>query len=287
MEVEAHDVIRSGAEIVLASTGAWLTPADVTGPVVVLVHGFTSHGRYLERLGQYLSRYGYVAALLNYDSYLGIDAAAVVLHERLTPLAPSLVAKQGYALVAHSMGGLVARHFASNVRSSLLDVLRGIALLGTPNNGALGGAQYIGYMLDWSDYVTSVNPFARSALCRSSMQLLLGDPERLIQTMNSEDAARSWTIPVMSISGGLSALEWSSQQGNLAAKLHNAALQRLIKEVPNDGLVSESSADIRRVVRTGGHVNNYSEYRRINHTNLVTSQAVADIVVAWLQREVF
>lgn len=287
MDAESHDVIRSGAELVLAGTGAWLTPRNISGPLVVLIHGFTSHGRYMQQLGTYLSQHDYVVALFNYDSYLGIDTAALVLEERLRPLAPTLVQGEGYALIAHSMGGLVARQFALQARTPLRDVLRGVALLGTPNRGALGGAQHIGYMLDWSDWVSSVNPFARLLPCRSSTQLLLSDPERLIESMNRADSARTWIIPLMSISGGLATLEWSRQHDGLSARLHNAALQRLIKEMPNDGLVSESSADIRSVVRTAKHINDYSEYKRINHTNLVASQAVADVIVSWLQGDVF
>lgn len=286
MEGDLHDVIRSGAELFNIDTGGWLVPLDIDRPLVVLVHGFTSHGHYLQRLAAHVRGHGFLVTLFNYDSYLGIDTAAAALRERLRIL-QAAVSSRGYALVAHSMGGLVARYFARIVRPPLLDALRGIALLGTPNKGTLAGTQYISYMLDWSDYVSTVNPFARSRLCRSTVQMILGDEERLIESMNQADRARPVAISIMSLSGGLNTLELSRQQGGLSARLQNVALQALIREVPNDGLVSESSADIRHIIRSADHENGYSEYERTNHTNLVQNPGVADKVIQWLNDRVF
>src|SRR5713101_3979279 len=149
MVAESHDVIRSGAELVNSASGRWLTRGEIDRPTVILLHGFTSHGRYLQQLADYIREHGYVCALFNYDSYLGIDTAAVALQERLRPLASTLSAHRGFALVAHSMGGLVARQFERTTGGVLREPLRGLALLGTPNRGALGGGQYVSYMLDW------------------------------------------------------------------------------------------------------------------------------------------
>src|SRR4051812_15265702 len=109
-----HDVTTEGAELADTETGEWLTPRGVTGPLVVLVHGFTSHGRYMERLAKQLRGHGYVTAVFNHDSYLGIDVASADLGGILEGFMEVFEKEgnKGFVLVAHSMGGLVARHFA-------------------------------------------------------------------------------------------------------------------------------------------------------------------------------
>jgi len=49
-----RDVIRAGASLVKWDTDRWLTPKDLIAPTVVCVHGFTSHGRYMQDLAAYL-----------------------------------------------------------------------------------------------------------------------------------------------------------------------------------------------------------------------------------------
>jgi hypothetical protein len=89
--------------------------------------GFTSHGRYLEKLAENIAGYGFCSVLFNYDSYLGIDTAAEALATRLDLIRGPL-----------------------QLDASLSEALRGVVLLGTPNQGALAQSQGIaGLVVRW------------------------------------------------------------------------------------------------------------------------------------------
>ena len=83
-------------------------------------------------LANYAHDEGLVPALFNYNSYEGVEAAALHLGTRIASIW-SDEHKPGYALVGHSMGGLVALDFACSLASPA--PLKSIALLGTPNAG--------------------------------------------------------------------------------------------------------------------------------------------------------
>lgn len=289
MPVEPRDVARTGADLLLSGTGHWLTPRDVTAPLVVLIHGFTSHGRYLQELARFIDGHGLCAATFNYDSYLGIDRGADDLVARLIPVAEPLRG-HGLAFVGHSMGGLVARLAARRLAVPLRDALRGVVCLGTPHRGALADHRWLDFMLDWAEALADPNPFARSPLCRAARQLTRQDPEALIDDLNGADSTSPLPHPMLSISGGQQYLDLgSSVFEGVTRRLRldrSTILQRLIDDQPNDGLVPESSSDLTRVL--GGldgrveHRNDYLAYPRTNHTNLARNQEVAGIVVQWL-----
>ncbi len=101
---------------------------------------------------------------------------------------------------------------------------------------------------------------------------------------DAQDRLRS--IPVLSVSGGQQYLEFGSNPALNKAK--NLALQALLNEKPNDGLVVESSADCS--LRFPGstlrqHKNDYADFPRINHTHLSQNQQIADIVTDWLRAQ--
>ena len=284
---EERDIIRTGAALVRCGTDRWLTPRDLTAPLIICVHGFTSHGQYMVNLAQYIEAYGFIAALFNYDSYLGIDQASDDLLDRLRPLISNLT-DHSFVLVGHSMGGLVARAFARDVQPPLREALKGIALIGTPNRGTLD-KKLVSYMLDWADWLTGPNPYARSSIrSKSSKQLTLGDSEKIIEWLNRADQETPLEMPVLSISGGMAFLESGKySDSSYSGALRNVLLQRLIGEKPNDGLVAESSSDITRIIgKSDGaikHNNQYLDYPRTNHTYLVRNQSVANVIVGWLQ----
>ena len=66
---EEADVIRAGAELVIPETGQWLRDIDITGPLIVLVHGFTSQGKYLHKLAAYLRSRRFVISWLKRDVF--------------------------------------------------------------------------------------------------------------------------------------------------------------------------------------------------------------------------
>ena len=286
MPAEIGDVVRCGAELVRADNRLWLTAQDVSAPVVVFIHGFTSHGRYLAPLASHVAEEGWVTALFNYDSYRGIDRAAAELDYLLADLIQPL-RDQGLALVGHSMGGLVARCFASTCDNGLQLALRGIATLGTPHRGTLS-RKLVSQLLDWGDAITLPNPFARTPACRSAQQMAGSDAGRLLAALNSATSARGALVPLLSISGGLPFLEFGNGgSGGFVGALRNAVLQRLIGERPNDGLVAESSSDASRVLADSSactHQCGYPTYDTINHSNLSRNQQVARLLLRWLRQ---
>ena len=293
MTTVGRDVVRTGPELNLSSTGKWLTPRDINAPVAILIHGFTSHGRYLQEMAEFLDGHDLCCATFNYDSYLGIDTAAKELVAALKYFEKSLLG-HGYGLIGHSMGGLVARQFVHTVDSSLRKRLRGIVTLGTPHDGALTDQRWLGFMLDWADLLTDPSPFARSPLCRSAAQLTRQHSEPLIDRLNEDDRRKRLSHRMLSISGGQAYLELGKDSIIAVFKRHlgfdrNRLLQKIIGEHPNDGLVRESSADLTRVLgRQDGrieHRNNYLSFSRTNHTNLARNQEVAGIVAQWLLAE--
>ncbi len=277
------DPIRSGASLTNLA-GRWVTPADVDGPVVVLIHGFTANGEYLVDLAEYLAGSGFRPLLFEYDSYLGIDTAAEELAARLSPIAEKL-SQHGVMLVAHSMGGLVARFFmrrCSGANSPLGDALRGLCTLGAPHAGTLNDQSVIRRLADWSDRLTGINPFLRSPTCRSATQLTGTDHVGLIAMLNAADRELPLRIPTLTVSGGLGYLEVAA--GLWKNQVANRYLQRVLS-TPNDGLVTEPSADLARVLGRSDlpitHFNNYTEYARTNHTYLVQNQTIAQRIVEW------
>lgn len=182
------------------------------------------------------------------------------------------------------MGGMVALQHACKP-SPLQECLKGIGLLGVPCSGALVNNKFIQHMLAWAEHLTGPNPFAKSTACRSSLQLTGNDEEQLLTALSKRIG--ELRMPVASFSGGRNFLEFGS--GRLHGLVRNLALQKLIGETPNDGLVGESSADITRHIHsaTARHHNNYSDFAVINHTYLNQNQQVASILVSWLKTVVF
>jgi pimeloyl-ACP methyl ester carboxylesterase len=288
MTVQQPDAMRAGTRLIGLETESWVAAGDIARRAAIVIHGFTADSTYMRRLADYIERHGYFSALFEYNSYLGIDAAAALLCERLQRIRAPLQ-EHGFVIIAHSMGGLVARQAARTVRASLAG-LRGLVLLGTPNNGTVRGPGkklVLSYMLDAAEAVSIPNPFARLPICRSALQLTCSDDYSFIETLNTADRNDPHQIPMLSISGGLEYLEFGAQGGNrMLNGIKNAVLQSLINESPNDGLVPESSSNVSAVLSSLEalrHRNDYAEYLSTNHTYLDQNQSVADLVVEWIQ----
>lgn len=281
------DPARAGAALVDAHCARWLAPADIVAPAVILIHGFTADGTYLKPCAEYFQRYGWSVAIFNYDSYEGIRSGAMSLKRQLEPLREKL-AEFGYVIIAHSMGGLVARYY--NRFCNPLHNLRGLVMLGSPHRGAVAsGRSLVGYMIDWADAVTVAHPFARHPSCVASQELTLNDDAKLIDLLQAADTRAGFAIPVMTVSGGLEFLELGAHGGSVYAKAKNLMLQRAIGERPNDGLVAESSACLTSMRCSGDVIHNstYSSWKRTNHTYLVHNQEIAATIAVWVRERCF
>jgi len=253
----------------------------VTGPLVVLIHGFTANGDYLHDMATYCEGHGLISAIFQYDSYVGIDDAAEKLVQRLGAVAAS-VTKTGFSLVGHSMGGLVARTAAVELTPNLRTALKSVVTLGTPNQGTLSH-RLVGHMLDWAENVAGPNPFARAVACRSSQQLTRTDSGRFIDELSRRERGRG-EFPMLSVSGGLAYLE-CGKAGGVRSRLQNLLIQAALGE-DNDGLVTERSADLRNAFPSSEaveHLSDYSEHSKTNHTYLVRNQEVATRVIGWMR----
>lgn len=101
-------------------------------PLVVLVHGVESSAAALDELRDYLAAppRGHQVATFEYPDDESIDTIAAEFAAKLRALGG-----QPVAIVAHSMGGLVARSVIENERLDPKNV-QTLVMLGTPNRGS-------------------------------------------------------------------------------------------------------------------------------------------------------
>lgn len=111
----------------------WQTRADGRC-LVVLVHGYNSTSRSLEELHAELNRRGWPCGVFDYPNDGPIAECGKLLSDELRELAADHPG-QAVALVAHSMGGLVAR---SAIEDPGLDPgnVRRLIMVATPNQGS-------------------------------------------------------------------------------------------------------------------------------------------------------
>jgi pimeloyl-ACP methyl ester carboxylesterase len=112
-------------------------PNDPARPLVVLVHGVESGPEVWDELRGALAPSGAQLATFAYPNDGSCEAAAAALADRLRALAPQRV-----RIVAHSMGGLVARDAVEDPELDPGNV-EVLVLIGTPNAGSnLGGLRF-------------------------------------------------------------------------------------------------------------------------------------------------
>ncbi len=287
------DPLRSGPQLRAWRTGRWLTARDLTGPLVIFVHGFTATSVSISELASHVDAV-YQVAVYDYVSHEGIDKAADDLAHRLERLAGRLD-PTGFALIGHSMGGLVAKYFARHAPQLVREPLKGLATLGTPHGGTLRTGiatvkrRLLTLMLDLGERHDEPNPYLRSLISPAAKQLIGSDAHALLDRLLQADRLDPLPIPVLTVSGGLNYLELF-QPGTP----WNAAANRILQSclaMPNDGLVEESSASLASCVPGAPpsirHRNDYVAWSRTNHTHLPTNQDVGELVLEWLADEVF
>lgn len=173
-------------------------------PVVLLLHGFAGLGLMQRPLGRMLRRAGYRPIEVTYDSWgLSLDRICDRLLPRLAEL--DRTSDAPIHIVAHSMGGLVARAMIHRQRP---DHLGKVVMLGTPHGGS--------EVADFLDQYRLLKPI----LGRAAPALVTRRPEALAALLGSID------YPVGIIAGSRPFLP--------------GAIARLVP-LPNDGKVSVAS----------------------------------------------
>jgi pimeloyl-ACP methyl ester carboxylesterase len=289
MTSDADSVVAAGDSLVRLSDFEWAVPDDFRAPkLVILIHGFMSHGKYLRRLGGFLESSGYRVFIFNHNPCLGIHRASQALNDfmvRYDHRSKGAVSHNKVSLVAHSMGGLVARHLVRIQGANKL--VKGIVMLGTPSNGCFSNARFLSYLIDYGENLSDIMPQARNPACLTARELMRVDVKggtTFIDSLNETWGACD-PPPAMTISGGKNKLEiCRNPLWNLWA---NRFIQRLIGRQDNDGLVTEASVDMRNSTRIAPeqrytHFNEYPYYRELNHTYLKENQTLALEIADWL-----
>ena len=111
---------------------------DAARPLVVLVHGLDCDRANWYAMADLLNESGYQVAYFTYPSDQPIEDSAAMFGEALTKLHADVPAAK-LDIVAHSMGGLVARCFVEG--SHYCGGVEHLIMLGTPNRGS-----------DWAKY---------------------------------------------------------------------------------------------------------------------------------------
>ena len=167
---------REGRPLVLTPVSLAAAMPAPTGKLLVLVHGLCLNDLQWNRGGHdhgaALARdLGYTTVYLHYNTGLHISTNGKALAESLeTLLRQWPVPLEEFTIVAHSMGGLVARsacHYGALGGHAWLRRLGTLVFLGTPHHGAPleRGGNWIDIVLDASPYTA---PFARLGKVRSA-----------------------------------------------------------------------------------------------------------------------
>jgi len=153
----------------------------ITGKVLVLIHGLCMNDRQWHQTRKDGSKhdhgtalqndFGYTPIYLHYNSGLNIANNGAQLSTLLDELAQAWpVAIEEIVIVAHSMGGLVARsahHHAGRLQHSWPALTQKIIFLGTPHHGAPleRGGHWFDKLLGATTYAS---PFAKIGKIRSA-----------------------------------------------------------------------------------------------------------------------
>jgi esterase/lipase len=256
---------------------------------VILIHGFTAHGKYLKKLGSFIQALGYKAFIYNYNSYRGIYKASESLRDylmRYDRMSGGAITENRLFLIAHSMGGLVARLLAINHETA--GMIRGIIMLGTPNNGCFPSTRWLSHFIQYGEYLSEVMPEASNPACLSAKELVKADTTTtrpLIDSLNEIWSTSPACPPTMTISGGKRHLAISKSM--LKNWIANKQIQAEMKDEENDGLVTERSVNMHKSTLISTHhkythFNSYPYYYDLNHTNLKENQTLALEIVEWL-----
>lgn len=273
LSAEQRRRLREGSEIIRYPDARRAIPDDfLKGPVVLFIHGFMADARNMTRLMKQFVDNDYVALAFNYACFDGIDVAARNLNGLLATfdlLANGHLARNRLVIVGHSMGGLVARAFVALEQGDRY--AKKVITFGSPHDGTFA-LEHLDIALYLSEWLAGIWMGGYSPTCRSALQLTRCDADKLLDKLKTVKPDHG--VEFISFSGGKPVLEVGG--GIIANYLLNNRIQFYYKDVPNDGLIAETSSDLSQAIFATCapncvHWASYPEYATTNHTNLVTN----------------
>ncbi len=251
--------------------------------VVLLIHGFTASAEDLRQLADLFQSAGYTVINCTYPCFNGIDRAAEIINARLVQF-EDVIKENRVTIVAHSMGGLVARALVGLFGGH--GFVRGVITLGTPHLGTLKDRKALSFMLGLMESFGKTpfsGPYFPDSL--SGKQLIGADKGNLLESLRNSPNSNQGKVTWVSFSGGKRNLEFGSNW--FKNKLANWYIQKSFKDMDNDGLVGEDSAstqapELSSCLLSPHHIGKscpaFKEFSDINHTALVNHE--------WTQLEV-
>jgi len=107
---------------------------------IVMVHGYQASPDIFSGLREYLSMQGYSSTAFDYDSEKGVAPAAAelskYLDKRLSELKAEGIQAKRFDLIAHSMGGLVARYYTCSDAYLSKNNVRKLIFISVPQKGS-------------------------------------------------------------------------------------------------------------------------------------------------------
>jgi pimeloyl-ACP methyl ester carboxylesterase len=278
---------RDGAALSLARDDLRAAIPEATGKILVLIHGLAMNDLQWRRQGQdfgaALARdLGFTPVHAHYNSGLHVSANGRMLGALLEQLVAQWpVPVEDLTIVAHSMGGLVARsahHYGTAAGLAWPGRLRSIVFLGTPHHGAPleRGGNALDFIIGLTPYSA---PFARLGKVRSAGitdlrygNLLDEDWEGRDRFARARDERRPVPLPA-----GVDCYAIAAAMGEDPDALHHRVL--------GDGLVPVASALGRH--RSPRRVLAFPKDhqwigRGMKHLDLQTRPEVYERIRAWL-----
>lgn len=253
---------------------------QLSSGAVIFVHGLWSEGLRFEQLASAAAADGREIFTYEYDFDQGINRGGAGLKSYLDCM------KKGFVnIIAHSMGGLVARSAIANYGAH--QKVRRLIMLGTPNRGAVRRQS----LLSLAGMMIGLHRMLKVLVWRSQGIRDLTDPKFLKETFKEKNAGKTKyeTIPGW---GSLSVKE----EG--LPVLHRAAYglweRALGLEVPNDGVVDDSSVKFRDDEAAlfeqfaSGKPSHWTKYSKIDqtfHSELLGEEGVIRHIVSCLKED--
>lgn len=167
---------RNGKPLLLEKQALADATLGASGKLLVLVHGLAMSDLKWRREGHdhgeaLVRDLGYTPIYLHYNSGLHISSNGRALAELLEVLVQQWpVPLEEFAIIGHSMGGLVARaayHYGTLANHDWTRKLRRLIFLGTPHHGSPleRGGNWVNFVFELNQYT---NPLARLGKIRSA-----------------------------------------------------------------------------------------------------------------------